>query len=238
MVYVATPHSAHHGAAALCLQAGKVVVCEKPFTLNLAQARDLVDMARERSAFLMEAMWAYVNPAVLRMRELIADGAIGEVRSVYADFSMSLPYDATHRLHDPLQGGGSLLDLGVYPVSFAHLLLGVPDSVSARTHLNPQGVDDNTGILLGYDSGPVAVLSCSLGTKAAQRASVQNPGLSPSSTTRSPDSGRTCRKVPGGLWPAAALMAPPAPSARVRPRPTGRGGYVMDDRPAVVTCHR
>ncbi|MFE4758175.1 Gfo/Idh/MocA family protein [Streptomyces mirabilis] len=172
VVYVATPHSAHHTASALCLEAGKAVLCEKPFTLNLGQAQDLVDMARKRGLFLMEAMWTYVNPAVLRMRELIADGAIGEVRSVHADFSISLPYDADHRLHDPQQGGGALLDLGVYPVSFAQMLLGVPDCVSAWAHLNPQGVDDNTGIVLGYESGPAAVLSCSLGTKTAQRASV------------------------------------------------------------------
>ncbi|MEV4452185.1 Gfo/Idh/MocA family protein [Streptomyces mirabilis] len=172
VVYVATPHSAHHTAAALCLEAGKAVLCEKPLTLNLGQARDLVSIARKRNVFLMEAMWTYVNPSVLRMQELIADGAIGEVRSVHADFSISLPFDASHRLHDPRQGGGALLDLGVYPVSFAHLLLGVPDAISAWAHLNPQGVDDNTGILLGYDSGPVAVLSCSLGTQTAQRASV------------------------------------------------------------------
>ncbi|WP_262699523.1 MULTISPECIES: Gfo/Idh/MocA family protein [Streptomyces] len=172
VVYIATPHSAHHAAAALCLEAGKAVLCEKPLTLNLAQAQDLVTIARKRNVFLMEAMWTYVNPAVLRMKELIADGAIGEVRSVHADFSIALPYDATHRLHDPIQGGGAVLDLGVYPASFAHLLLGVPEAVSAWAHLNPRGVDDNTGILLGYGSGAVAVLSCSLGTQTAQRASV------------------------------------------------------------------
>ncbi|MEV6947120.1 Gfo/Idh/MocA family oxidoreductase [Streptomyces sp. NPDC051172] len=172
VVYVATPHSAHRAAAGLCLEAGKAVLCEKPLTLNLAQAQDLVTIARKRNVFLMEAMWTYVNPAVLRMRELIADGAIGEVRSVHADFSIAVPYDATHRLHDPAQGGGAVLDLGVYPVSFAHLLLGAPDAVSAWAHLNQAGVDDNTGILLGYDSGAVAVLSCSLGTETAQHASV------------------------------------------------------------------
>ncbi|MFI7403841.1 Gfo/Idh/MocA family protein [Streptomyces sp. NPDC049541] len=172
VVYVATPHSAHRAAAALCLEAGKAVLCEKPLTLNLAQAQDLVTLARKRNVFLMEAMWTYVNPAVLRMRELIADGAIGEIRSVHADFSITVPYDATHRLHDPAQGGGAVLDLGVYPVSFAHLLLGAPDAVSAWAHLNQGGVDDNTGILLGYDSGAVAVLSCSLSTETAQHASV------------------------------------------------------------------
>ncbi|MFJ8113644.1 Gfo/Idh/MocA family protein [Streptomyces sp. NPDC096132] len=172
VVYVATPHAAHHAAAVLCLDAGKAVLCEKPLTLNLAQAQDLVGMARKRDVFLMEAMWTYLNPAVLKMQELIADGAIGEVRSVHADFSIAVPYDPDHRLHDPGQGGGALLDLGFYVVSFAHLFLGVPSAVSAQAHLNPSGVDDNTGILLGYDSGAIAVLSCSLGTGTDQRASV------------------------------------------------------------------
>ncbi|MCD0482925.1 Gfo/Idh/MocA family oxidoreductase [Streptacidiphilus sp. ASG 303] len=172
VVYVATPHSAHHAAASLCLEAGRAVLCEKPFTLNLAQAQDLVTLARRRELFLMEAMWMYVNPTVRRIRDLVADGAVGEVRSVHADFGIAVPYAAAHRLHDPAQGGGALLDLGVYPVAFAQLLLGAPDDVSARAHLNPQGVDENTGILLGYDSGAVANLSCSLTTATSQYAAV------------------------------------------------------------------
>ncbi|MFJ6213011.1 Gfo/Idh/MocA family protein [Streptomyces sp. NPDC092296] len=172
VVYVATPHSAHHAAASLCLEAGKAVLCEKAFTLNLAQAQDLVTLARKRELFLMEAMWTYVNPTVRRMLELIADGAIGEVRSVHADFGASVPYQADHRLHDPAQGGGALLDLGVYPVGFAQLVLGAPASVSAWAHLSPACVDENTGILLGYDSGAVANLSCSLVAGTSQYAAV------------------------------------------------------------------
>jgi predicted dehydrogenase len=172
VVYVATPHSAHHAAASLCLEAGKAVLCEKALTINLAQAEDLVTFARRRELFLMEAMWMYVNPTVLRMLELIKDGAIGEVCSVQADFGISVPFDPAHRLHDPGQGGGALLDLGVYPVSFAQLVLGAPDEVSARAQLNPLGVDQNTGILLGYDSGAVATLSCSLVSGTAQYAAV------------------------------------------------------------------
>ena len=172
VIYVATPHAAHHTATSLCLEAGKAVLCEKAFTLNLNQAQDLVTLARRRELFLMEAMWTYLNPTVRRMRQLIADGAIGEVRSVHADFGIAVPYDPAHRLYDPAQGGGALLDLGVYPVSFAQLMLGAPDTVSAWAHLGPQGVDDNTGILLGYDSGAVASLSCSLVTATSQYAAV------------------------------------------------------------------
>ncbi|MGA5701031.1 Gfo/Idh/MocA family protein [Peterkaempfera bronchialis] len=172
VIYVATPHSAHHAAASLCLEAGKPVLCEKPFTLNLAQAQDLVTLARRRELFLMEAMWMYVNPTVRRIQQVIADGAIGEVRSVHADFGIAVPYEADHRLHDPAQGGGALLDLGVYPVAFAQLILGAPAAVSALAHLGPGGVDDNTGILLGYDSGAVATLSCSLTAATSHYAAI------------------------------------------------------------------
>ncbi|MEU1536863.1 Gfo/Idh/MocA family oxidoreductase [Actinacidiphila glaucinigra] len=172
VVYVATPHSAHRVAAGLCLRAGRSVLCEKPFTVNAVEARELADLARTHGRFLMEAMWTYCNPVVRRLTELVADGAIGEVRSVHADFGLAGPFDPGHRLLDPALGGGALLDLGVYPVSFAHLLLGEPDEVQAWAHLTEDGVDDNTGMLLGYDSGAVAVLSCSLTADTARTAVV------------------------------------------------------------------
>ncbi|WP_406264318.1 Gfo/Idh/MocA family oxidoreductase [Actinacidiphila glaucinigra] len=172
VVYVATPHSAHRVAAGLCLRAGRSVLCEKPFTVNAVEARELADLARTHGRFLMEAMWTYCNPVVRRLTELVADGAIGEVRSVHADFGLAGPFDPGHRLLDPALGGGALLDLGVYPVSFAHLLLGEPDEVQAWAHLTEDGVDDNTGMLLGYDSGAMAVLSCSLTADTAQTAVV------------------------------------------------------------------
>ncbi|MES4908216.1 MULTISPECIES: Gfo/Idh/MocA family oxidoreductase [unclassified Streptomyces] len=172
VVYVATPHSAHRAAAGLCLEAGRAVLCEKPFTLNVREAVELVGLARARGRFLMEAMWTYCNPVVRRMTELVRDGAIGDVRVVHADFGLVGPSDAGHRLRDPGQGGGALLDLGVYPVSFAQLLLGEPDDIQAGARLTPEGVDENTGILLGWDSGAVALLSCSLNADTPQTASV------------------------------------------------------------------
>ncbi|MDX2644843.1 Gfo/Idh/MocA family oxidoreductase [Streptomyces sp. PA03-1a] len=172
VVYVATPHSAHRVAAGLCLRAGRSVLCEKPFTVNAVEARELADLAKARGLFLMEAMWTYCNPVVRRLTELVADGAVGEVRSVHADFGLAGPFEPGHRLLDPALGGGALLDLGVYPVSFAHLLLGEPDEVQAWAHLTEHGVDDNTGMLLGYDSGAMAVLSCSLTADTAQTAVV------------------------------------------------------------------
>lgn len=161
VVYVATPQSAHHASAKLCLEAGKAVLCEKPFTLDSPTARDLVDTARAADVFLMEAMWTRCNPTVRRMMELIGDGAIGEVTSVHADFGIG-PLDPDHRLHDPAMGGGALLDLGVYPVTIAHLALGRPDTVTAWASLTDAGLDENTGALFGYASGAMAALTCGL----------------------------------------------------------------------------
>lgn len=172
VVYVATPHCAHRVAAGLCLQAGRAVLCEKAFTINAVEARELVDLARARGRFLMEAMWTYANPVVRRMTDLVRDGAIGEVRAVHADFGLAGPFTPEHRLRDPALGGGALLDLGVYPVSFAQLLLGEPDEVRAWARLTPEGVDADTGVLLGYDNGAMAVLSCSLTADTARTAAV------------------------------------------------------------------
>ncbi|ALO07908.1 Putative oxidoreductase [Streptomyces venezuelae] len=162
VVYVATPHHAHREAAGLALEAGKAVLCEKALTLNAREAEELVALSRDRGLFLMEAMWMYCNPLVRRLAELVRDGAVGEVRTVQADFGLQGPFAADHRLRDPAVGGGALLDLGVYPVSFAQLLLGEPDSVQAHALISPEGVDLNTGMLLGWDSGASALLSCSL----------------------------------------------------------------------------
>ncbi|AZS87633.1 Gfo/Idh/MocA family oxidoreductase [Streptomyces griseoviridis] len=162
VVYVATPHSAHRAAAGLCLEAGRNVLCEKAFTLNAREAEELVALARGRGSFLMEAMWMYCHPLVRRLKALVDDGAIGEVRTVQADFGLAGPFPPSHRLRDPAQGGGALLDLGVYPVSFAQLLLGEPSEVVARAVLSDEGVDLQTGTVLSFDSGALATLHCSL----------------------------------------------------------------------------
>ena len=173
VVYVATPHHAHRAAAGLALEAGKAVLCEKAFTIDAVEAEELVTLARDNGLFLMEAMWMYCNPLIRRVAALVADGAIGEVRTVQADFGLEGPFAADHRLRDPAVGGGALLDLGVYPVSFAQLLLGEPDSVQAHALLSPEGVDLNTAVLLGWsDSGASALLSCSIAADTPMTASV------------------------------------------------------------------
>jgi predicted dehydrogenase len=162
VVYVATPHTGHYLATRACLQAGKAVLCEKPFTLDRASSAELVDLARERGVFLMEAMWTRCNPTVLRARELVADGAIGEVTTVHADFGVAGPFPPEHRMRARALGGGALLDLGIYPVTLAHLFLGAPDHITAWAKLTEEGIDENTGIVLGYDSGAVAALTCGI----------------------------------------------------------------------------
>ncbi|WP_373306949.1 Gfo/Idh/MocA family protein [Streptomyces longisporoflavus] len=172
VVYVATPHASHLAAAGLCLDAGRAVLCEKAFALNAREAQELVTLARRRGLFLMEAMWMYCHPLVRRLKALVDEGAIGEVRTVQADFGLAGPFPPSHRLRDPAQGGGALLDLGVYPVSFAHLLLGEPSGVTARAMLSEEGVDLQTGMLLSWESGAQALLHCSINAGTPVTASV------------------------------------------------------------------
>ncbi|MCP2164175.1 Gfo/Idh/MocA family protein [Goodfellowiella coeruleoviolacea] len=163
VVYVATPHSQHHEVASAALRAGKHVLCEKPLTVSAAQTEDLVGLARQSGRLLVEAMWTRFNPLVQQARELVADGAIGQLRSVRADFGVVAPPVAPdHRLWDPAKGGGALLDLGVYPVSLAHLLLGEPDDVLVHGRLADTGVDAEAALLLCYPDGVHAYASCSL----------------------------------------------------------------------------
>jgi predicted dehydrogenase len=172
VVYVATPHSAHFAAAAICLRAGKAVLCEKPLTLDHDSSAELVAMAREQGVFFMEAMWMRANPAIRRVAGLVAEGAIGEITHVAADFGVAGPFPVGHRMRAPELGGGALLDLGVYPVTFAHLFLGPPATVSAQATLTPEGTDQNTGIILGYAAGAVATLHCGFVGESSQRATV------------------------------------------------------------------
>lgn len=176
IVYVATTHNAHYDAALRCVDAGKAVLCEKPFTLNLPQTRELQRRAKERDVFLMEAMWMRCNPAFLKMLDLIRDGAIGTVTTVHADFHLAGPFAPDHRLRDPELGGGALLDLGVYPVTVAHAVLGVPSTVVSWAQLNPEGTDANTGMLFGYDSGALAALTCGLSANSPVTAVVSGTG--------------------------------------------------------------
>jgi predicted dehydrogenase len=172
VIYVATPHSAHREATLICLEAGRATLTEKPMALHVPETEAMVEAARSRGVFLMEAMWTRCFPAIHRVAGLVADGAIGRVTAVHADFGVSGPFEASHRMRNPELGGGALLDLGVYPVTFAHLLLGAPDEIAAWASLTPEGVDATTGMIFGYASGALAALTCTFEGQTGTRASV------------------------------------------------------------------
>jgi predicted dehydrogenase len=171
-VYVATPHPMHHAAAMLALRAGKAVLVEKPFTMNAAEAVELVDTARAAGLFLMEGMWTRFLPHVAQIRRLVDEGVLGDIVAVHADHGAWFEKDPASRLFAPELGGGALLDLGVYPVSFASMLLGTPDRVVTLTDPAFTGVDGQTSMLFGYASGAQAILSCTLAAASATTASI------------------------------------------------------------------
>ena len=172
VVYVSTPHPFHEPGAKLALDAGKHVLLEKPFTVNAAEARQVVALAAERRLVVLEAMWTRFLPQSARVRELIADGAIGEPRALIADHNQLLPTDPAHRINSLALAGGALLDLGIYPVSFAHDLFGVPTRIAAIGELSATGVDRQTSIILGFDGGRQAVLHTALDISGPNTATV------------------------------------------------------------------
>ncbi|AFR27609.1 Gfo/Idh/MocA family oxidoreductase [Arthrobacter sp. Rue61a] len=172
VVYIATPHPFHHENALLALNAGKHVLVEKSFTMNAREAQDIVDLAESKGLVALEAMWTRFLPHMIRIRELIAAGAIGEVRKVVATHNQSLPQDPAHRLNDPALGGGALLDLGIYPISFAFDILGTPAAVRASATMSPTGVDRQTAAIFEYADGAQAIVDCELDAASANRAMV------------------------------------------------------------------
>ena len=161
-IYIGTPHPMHHEDTLLCLRAGKAVLCEKPFTINAKQAEELVAESRNSGVFLMEAMWTRYLPTFVRLRELVNSGAIGEVRQVQADFGFRTGLDPEGRLFKLELGGGSLLDVGVYPVSLSSMLLGKPTEIKSFANLGSTGVDEEAAILMTHEGGRLAVLTSAI----------------------------------------------------------------------------
>jgi predicted dehydrogenase len=171
-IYVATPHPGHHAAALLGINAGKAVLVEKPFTINAGEARDLIAAAQSRGTFLMEAMWTRFLPHVIRIREIIAGGRLGEIRSVIADHGQWFPKNPDHRIYAPVLGGGALLDLGIYPLSFASMIFGTPTKVTAVSDVAFTGVDAQTSIVLQYEGGRQSISFTTLETRTANQAAI------------------------------------------------------------------
>lgn len=141
IVYIATPHPGHLENALLALDNGKHVLVEKPFTLNAAEAAAIRDKAAEKGLLAMEAMWTRYLPHMVRIREILAAGTLGEIRVVSADHTQKISTDPAHRLNDLALGGGALLDLGIYPISFAIDVLGLPERIAALARLSDAGSD-------------------------------------------------------------------------------------------------
>ncbi|HYG19984.1 MAG TPA: Gfo/Idh/MocA family oxidoreductase [Ohtaekwangia sp.] len=159
VIYIATPHGFHHEHTLLCLEHKKAVLCEKAFALNLRQAREMTDAARREKVFLMEAFWTKFLPQYKLILEIILSGEIGEIRWIQADFGFRPEDPPAQRLYDPALGGGSLLDIGIYPVFLAQSLLGKPVDISARMTPYPTGVDEQCVMSLTFENGAIASLS-------------------------------------------------------------------------------
>lgn len=162
VVYVSTPHPDHKASTILLLNAGKHVLCEKPFAINAGEAREMVAVARERGLFLMEAMWTRFRPTMVKVRELIAAGELGEIRFLSANIGWKSNFDPEFRLFNPDLGGGALLDGGVYPVSFSSMVLGTPSAIASVATLGETNVDEQEAISLAFPSGAVAALGVTI----------------------------------------------------------------------------
>ncbi|MEV4016063.1 Gfo/Idh/MocA family oxidoreductase [Nonomuraea angiospora] len=162
VVYVATPQSAHLAVGLAAIAAGKHVLIEKPITVTAAEARTLAEAARAASVLVMEAMWSRYLPQTSVIRKLLADGVLGNVRAVLADHGQAITADPRHRLYRPEQGGGALLDLGVYPVQFSSMVLGAPTRVLAVGGMTDTGVDAYSTLVLTHEQGALSTLYSSI----------------------------------------------------------------------------
>lgn len=171
-VYVATPHPSHREQALAAIAHGKHVLIEKPIAMSAAEAREITDAGRAAGVLVMEAMWTRYLPQSDIIRQVLAEGLIGDVNLVMADFGFAAPVDPTHRLWDPALGGGALLDAGVYPISFASSVLGAPSHVRAVGSTLDNGVDTQASLAVAYANGGTAVLSTSLVTCMAIEAQI------------------------------------------------------------------
>jgi len=172
VIYIATPHHLHFENTLMCLKKGKAVLCEKPFTINSGQLEILVKTARENKIFLMEAMWTRFLPGIEKTLELISQNQIGKIKILNADFGFKANYNPESRLFKPELGGGSLLDIGIYPVFLSLLLLGYPKEIQAVANKAPTGVDESMSISLSYESGALACLHCTFATHTTTDANI------------------------------------------------------------------
>jgi len=162
IVYIATPHNLHYENTIMSLDHGKHVLCEKPFAVNGHEVRGMIARAKEKNCFLMEALWTRFLPNLIKVKELVEQGRIGKIKLLKADFGIRIPFDPSHRLYNKQLIGGSLLDLGIYPLFLSLLLLGKPKTIRAMAGFGDTGVDYNCSFTLGYEGSTLAVLYSSV----------------------------------------------------------------------------
>ncbi|WP_041257827.1 Gfo/Idh/MocA family protein [Fibrella aestuarina] len=162
VVYIATRHVYHRANTLLCLNGGLAVLCEKPFGMDIGEVNQMLDVAEARQTFLMEALWSRFMPTVRQAKTWLDDGAIGQVLTIRADFGFKADYDPGNRLFNKALGGGSLLDIGIYPLFISYLINGVPATVQAAATLAPTGADEQCGMVLTYPNGAMAILNSTL----------------------------------------------------------------------------
>lgn len=172
VIYIATPHVTHAFCTNLCLEKGIAVLCEKPFAMNEAEVETMIASAQNNNTFLMEAMWTRFLPTTLKTLELIESGAIGEIKTIHADFGFLADYEPERRVFNPKLGGGALLDIGIYPAYLSLLLLGYPASIQAISNFGETGIDETTSFIFGYDNAATAVLNCTIRTATATEAHI------------------------------------------------------------------
>jgi predicted dehydrogenase len=172
-IYIATPHSDHLQWALKALNAGKPLLIEKAITQNAREAEQIFELAQSKNLFVMEAMWTRFLPHMREVKRLVEEGVLGDIVSLDANFGIRKDYDPAHRLFNPDLAGGALLDLGVYPISFAHHILGVPSSITSKMQFAPTGVDANLSMIFEYeDSGAQALLHTTSLAQTSTRAAV------------------------------------------------------------------
>lgn len=169
-IYVATPHTFHKEHTLLCLNNSVAVLCEKPFGMDESEVIEMIDLAKEKSIFLMEAMWTRFLPTTLKTLELIQSGAIGEVVTIHADFGFRTEFDPNSRLYNMKLGGGAFLDIGIYPAFLSLLVLGYPTGIQATSTFSETGSDITTSFIYTYDNHATSVLNCTVASETLSEA--------------------------------------------------------------------
>ena len=172
IIYVATPHSHHYEHTMLCLNHNKAVLCEKPFAINSRQANEMIKTAKERNVFLMEGLWSKFLPHYKKLQELLQRKTLGDIKSVLVNFGFKVSGNSPQRLFDPLLGGGTLLDIGIYNVFITLSILGKPDIIEATMTPASTGVDEQIAVLFKYNNGAMAQLFSSFVTNLPTQAEI------------------------------------------------------------------